>query len=345
VKIDPKSIGVGQYQHDVAQHLLKDSLDDVVESCVNQVGVNLNTASEHLLARVAGLGPALSKAIVERRTSKGLFRSRQELLEIGRFSKKVFEQCAGFLRIPEAPNPLDNTAVHPERYAALEALAARLGKGVGELLLGGAAIVKQDAAFRAEVGDYTVADIVAELEKPGRDPRPAFAPFQYREDARELKDLKPGMICPGIVTNVTSFGAFVDVGVHQDGLVHLSQLGEAFVKDPSRVVHPGMRVSVRVLEVNLEKKQIALSMKIPRERPRERPRPSERPPRPERPRPKLVAARPPAPPAAATAPAPRPRPAPPPKPRPATPPPRVPRPSFNNPFAVLADLKKTLKDK
>jgi uncharacterized protein len=344
VKIDPKSIGVGQYQHDVAQHLLKDSLDDVVESCVNQVGVNLNTASEHLLARVAGLGPALSKAIVERRTTKGLFRSRQELLEIGRFSRKVFEQCAGFLRIPEAANPLDNTAVHPERYAALEALATRLGKQVGEFLLAGAALVKEDAAFRADVGDYTVADIVAELQRPGRDPRPAFAPFQYREDAHELKDLKPGMICPGIVTNVTSFGAFVDVGVHQDGLVHLSQLGDAFVKDPSRVVHPGMRVSVRVLEVNLEKKQIALSMKIPKERPRERPRPQERARRPERPRPKPVAPRPPAQPAAAAQ-APRPRPAPPPKPRPAAPPPRAARPSFNNPFAVLADLKKTLKDK
>jgi uncharacterized protein len=344
VKIDPKSIGVGQYQHDVAQHLLKRSLDDVVDGCVNLVGVNLNTASEPLLARVSGIGPALAQAVVARRTSKGLFRSRQELLEVPRFSKKAFEQAAGFLRVPEAANPLDNTAVHPERYAALEALAGRLGKPLGELVGAGAAPVREDAALKEEVGALTHADIVSELEKPGRDPRPAFTLFQYREDIRELKDLKPGMVCPGIVTNVTSFGAFVDVGVHNDGLVHVSQIADKPVKDPGSLLHPGQRVSVRVLEVNLEKKQIALTMKTPRERPRPRPRPAPKRPEPRRavaPRPAAAAPLPPR--AEAPRPAP-PRPAPKPQPRPAPARP-APRPSFNNPFAVLADLKKNLKDK
>ena len=360
VKIDPKSVGVGQYQHDVAQHLLKQSLDDVVETCVNSVGVSLNTASEHLLVRVSGIGPALAKAVVARRAARGLFRSRQELLEVPRFSRKSFEQAAGFLRVPDAKNPLDATAVHPERYAAIEALAERLAKPVPELLGEGARLVKQDAAFRDEVGPLTFADIVAELEKPGRDPRATFEAFQYREDVRELKDLKPGMVCPGIVTNVTNFGAFVDVGVHQDGLVHVSQLADRPVKDAKAVAHPGMRVNVRVLEVNLEKKQIALSMKTPRERPRpaaasRRPRPvpqrvvAKVAPRPEAPKPAPEAVAPPAPrpavamprregrrpPAANARPAPS-------RSAPARP---APRPSFNNPFAVLADLKKTLKDK
>jgi uncharacterized protein len=284
---------------------------------------------------------------VARRTSRGLFRSRQELLEVPRFSKKAFEQAAGFLRVPEAQNPLDNTAVHPERYAALEALAQRLGKQLGDLVGAGAGLVRDDAALKEDVGALTHADIVAELEKPGRDPRPSFTLFQYREDVKELKDLKPGMVCPGIVTNVTSFGAFVDVGVHQDGLLHLSQIADEPVKDPGALLHPGQRVSVRVLEVNLEKRQIALTMKTPRERPK--PKPAPRKPeagrRPSAPRPAA--------PAPARAEAPKPRPAPPP-PRPArrpAPPPRpaaarpAPRPSFNNPFAVLADLKKTLKDK
>ncbi len=356
VKIEPKSIGVGQYQHDVAQHLLKQSLDEVVDSCVNLVGVNLNTASEHLLARVSGIGPALAKAVVERRTSRGLYQSRQDLLAVPRFTRKTFEQAAGFLRVPGALNPLDNTAVHPERYAALEALAARLGRPLAELLGAGVALVKDDAAFRDEVGAFTFSDIVGELEKPGRDPRPAFQPFQYREDVKELKDLRPGMVCPGIVTNVTNFGAFVDVGVHQDGLVHLSQLGDAFVKDAKSVVHPGMRVSVRVLVVNLEKKQIALSMKTPRERPRRPPSPKESKPKPAPRPPALQAAEVPARPLPRPAEKPAPaRQAPPPKPRaerrperrpPQRPPePARPRPSFNNPFAVLADLKKTLKDK
>lgn len=276
VKIDPKSIGVGQYQHDVSQPALKKSLDLVVDVCVNSVGVNLNTASYHLLARVAGIGPSMAKKIVEHRSTKGLFESRQQLLDIPRFSKKTFEQAAGFLRIPNAAQPLDNTGVHPERYPALEALAARLGKDVKDLIGLGVQLVKQSAEFKAEVGEFTFADIVQELEKPGRDPRESFAAFSYREDIHEVKDLTPGMVCPGIVTNVTNFGAFVDIGVHQDGLVHISQLSDRFVKDPRDVVSPDDRVTVRVLEVNLEKKQIALTMKsgAPAERGRPQDRPS-----------------------------------------------------------------------
>jgi len=261
VKIDPKSIGVGQYQHDVSQARLKKSLDHVVDSCVNQVGINLNTASMHLLAHVAGIGPALAKAIVDRRSLGGLFKSRTELLEVSRFSQKAFEQAAGFLRVPESENPLDNTGIHPERYPLLEGLAQRLGKSVQDLTGGGAEAVKQDAEFKNQVGEFTFDDIVRELEKPGRDPREIFIPFSYRDDIHELKDLQIGMICPGIVTNVTNFGAFVDIGVHQDGLVHLSHLARRFVKDPSEVVSPGDRVQVKVLEVSLEKSQISLSIK------------------------------------------------------------------------------------
>jgi uncharacterized protein len=261
VKIDPKSIGVGQYQHDVSQPALKKSLDLVVDSCVNAVGVNLNTASYHLLEHVSGIGPAMARKIVEHRATNGLFTSRQQVLDIPRFSKKAFEQAAGFLRIPNAEHPLDNTGVHPERYPALESLAARLGKNVAELTGPGVDLVKQSEEFKTEVGEYTFADIVAELAKPGRDPREEFSAFAYREDIHEIADLKPGMTCPGIVTNVTNFGAFVDIGVHQDGLVHISQLSDRFIKDPRDVVNPGDRVSVRVLEVNLEKNQIALTMK------------------------------------------------------------------------------------
>ncbi|MBL8204787.1 MAG: RNA-binding transcriptional accessory protein [Blastocatellia bacterium] len=261
VKIDPKSIGVGQYQHDVSQPALKKGLDLVVDVCVNSVGVNLNTASYHLLARVSGIGPSLAKKIVEHRGEKGLFLSRQELLEIPRFSAKVFEQAAGFLRIQNGKHPLDNTGVHPERYASLEALANKLGKNVAELTGAGVELVKQSAELKAELGEFTFADVIAELSKPGRDPREEFSAFAYREDIHTVADLKPGMTCPGIVTNVTNFGAFVDIGVHQDGLVHLSQLADRFVKDPRDVVNPGDRVNVRVLEVNLEKNQIALTMK------------------------------------------------------------------------------------
>jgi uncharacterized protein len=262
VKVDPKSIGVGQYQHDVSPTALQKSLDAVVDSCVNQVGVNLNTASYHLLSHVSGIGPGLAKAIVTYRGKNGIFRSRKELLEVPRFSGKVFEQAAGFLRIPEASHPLDNTGVHPERYAVLERLAERLGVPVGGLLGAGVSLVKgAKGDLEKELGAFTFADVIKELEKPGRDPRESFVPFSYRQDIHTLNDLQPGMVCPGIVTNVTNFGAFVDIGVHQDGLVHISQLADKFVKDPREVVSPGDRVSVRVLEVKLDKQQIALSMK------------------------------------------------------------------------------------
>jgi uncharacterized protein len=282
VKIDPKSIGVGQYQHDVSQAGLKKSLDAVVDSCVNQVGVNVNTASAYLLSHVSGIGPALARAIVDHRGKAGRFTSRDGLLEVPRFSKKVFEQAAGFLRVPGSPNPLDNTGVHPERYPALDKLAGQLGVGTAALLGAGVKQVKEARGFRDEIGAFTFDDLVRELEKPGHDPRDTFVPFSFRADIHELKDLQPGMMCPGIVTNVTNFGAFVDIGVHQDGLVHISQLSDKFVKDPREVVNAGDRVSVRVLEVKLDKKQIALTMKSQSqsgdargERPAPGPRPSD----------------------------------------------------------------------
>jgi uncharacterized protein len=266
VKIEPKAIGVGQYQHDVSPHSLKRSLELVVDTCVNSVGVNLNTASKYLLSRVSGIGPGLAQAIVEFRGQKGLFKSRQDLLEVSRFSAKTFEQAAGFLRIPESENPLDNTGVHPERYPDLLATAEKLGKSIRDLM--GAEGVREIRAsqelassLREKLGEFTFDDVLKELEKPGRDPRDAFVPFSYRDDIFEVKDLQPNMICPGIVTNVTNFGAFVDIGVHQDGLVHISQLSNVFVKDPRDVVSPGDRVVVKVLEVNREKNQISLTMK------------------------------------------------------------------------------------
>jgi uncharacterized protein len=261
VKVDPKSIGVGQYQHDVSPTALQKSLDAVVDSCVNQVGVNLNTASYHLLAHVSGIGPGLAKSIVDYRGKKGIFRSRTSLLEVPRFSAKVFEQAAGFLRISEAEHPLDNTGVHPERYVVLEKLAERLGVPVAGLLGAGVQLVKNARDLEKELGAFTFADVVKELEKPGRDPRESFVPFSFRQDIHTLNDLQPGMVCAGIVTNVTNFGAFVDIGVHQDGLVHISQLADRFVKDPREVVSAGDRVSVRVLDVKLDKQQISLSMK------------------------------------------------------------------------------------
>ena len=269
VKIDPKSIGVGQYQHDVSATGLKKSLDEVVDSCVNGVGVNVNTASYHLLGRVSGIGPGLAKAIVEHREKVGLFKSRDALLEVPRFARKTFEQAAGFLRVPDSVQPLDNTGVHPERYASLGRVATELGVSNRDLLGSGVKLVKQSASLKTELGAFTFEDVVRELEKPGRDPRDTFVPFSFRADIHELKDLQPGMVCSGIVTNVTNFGAFVDIGVHQDGLVHISQLSDKFVKDPKDVVSAGDRVSVRVLEVKLDKKQIALTMKS--ERAAERP--------------------------------------------------------------------------
>jgi uncharacterized protein len=269
VKIDPKSIGVGQYQHDVSPLALKRSLETVVDLCVNSVGVNVNTASPYLLSRVSGVGPALARNLVEFRNEKGLLMSREDLRKVPRFSEKVFELAAGFLRIPESLEVLDHTAVHPERYAALKAWAQRhdLLAELGSLEKLPALVqkIRKDStlltSFKTEFGEFTSLDILAELERPGRDPRETFVPFQYREDIFELKDVRAGMICPGIVTNVTNFGAFVDIGVHQDGLVHLSQLAPRFVKDPRTVVSPGDRVKVKVLAVDLEKTQLSLSIK------------------------------------------------------------------------------------
>lgn len=263
VKIDPKSIGVGQYQHDVNQAKLKKSLHEVVESCVNTVGVDLNTASSSLLQYVSGIGPATAKNIIEYRKTAGLFKEREELLKVPQFSTKIYEQAAGFLRIPDGKVVLDRTGIHPERYAAVREIAQELGVNVSALLGPGAEKVKPLREKWAKlIGEFTFDDIIRELEKPGRDPRDLFKVFKYREDIHELKDLKEGMMCPGIVTNVTNFGAFVDIGVHQDGLVHISELSHNFVEDPRKVVNPGDQVQVRVLAVDLAKNQISLSMKL-----------------------------------------------------------------------------------
>ncbi|KHD87072.1 MAG: hypothetical protein OM95_16300 [Bdellovibrio sp. ArHS] len=262
VKVDPKSIGVGQYQHDVSQSQLKKSLEAVVESCVNSVGVDVNTASAALLSHVAGIGPALAKGIVEAR-KKTLFTDRSELLKIPKFSAKVFEQAAGFLRIPSGKQVLDSTGIHPERYQAVTDMAKDLGVSLSEIIGEGAKkLLAQRTKWAQLVGEFTFDDIVKELEKPGRDPRDPFKVFQFRDDIMEVKDLQEGMICPGIVTNVTNFGAFVDIGVHQDGLVHISALSHKFVDDPRKVVNPGDHVTVKVLKVDQVKNQISLTMKM-----------------------------------------------------------------------------------
>jgi uncharacterized protein len=263
VKIDPKSIGVGQYQHDIDQKALKQRLDDVVVSCVNQVGVELNTASRELLSYVSGLGPRLANAIVEYRNLNGPFTSRAALKKVPRLGPKAFEQAAGFLRIREGAQPLDASAVHPESYRVVEAIARDLGRPLDELL-GDAAIGGQIDPSRYvsdQIGLPTLNDIVAELARPGRDPRQEFEPFDFAAGVHRIEDLTVGMKLPGVITNVTGFGAFVDVGVHQDGLVHISQLAEGFVSNPSDVVKVQQRVWVTVLEVDLERKRIALSLK------------------------------------------------------------------------------------
>ncbi len=263
VKVDPKSIGVGQYQHDVYQGLLAKKLDEVVESCVSSVGVELNTASAELLARVAGIGPSLAKKIIGHRNEKGAFKSRKQLLDVPGVGPKTFEQCAGFLRIRGAEHPLDGSAVHPERYSLIEQIAKDLGVPTASLIGNAEAIARIDPRRyqTGDVGAYTMNDILAELKKPGRDPRAVFEPPKFRDDVRALEDLKPGMELEGVVTNVTAFGAFVDVGVHQDGLVHISQLADRFVKDPSEVVKVGEKIKVRVIEVDLDRKRIALTAK------------------------------------------------------------------------------------
>ena len=262
VKIDPKSIGVGQYQHDVNQTLLKGGLDRTVESCVNAVGINLNTASKHLLTYVSGLGPVLAKNIVEYRAGNGAFTKRSDLRKVPRLGDKAFEQCAGFLRIREAKNPLDNTAVHPERYSLVEEMAADLGCKVLDLVQDKEKRASLDLKkyVRGDVGLPTLKDILKEIEKPGLDPRGAAKSFEFA-NVRSLDDLHPGMILPGIVTNITNFGAFVDIGVKDSGLVHVSQLSDKFVRDPMEVVSLGQQVTVRVVEVDYARKRVALSMK------------------------------------------------------------------------------------
>ena len=263
VKIDPKSIGVGQYQHDVDQTQLKKSLDTVVMSCVNSVGVNLNTASQHLLTYVSGLGPTLAKNIVEYRKENGAFASRAQLKKVPRLGPSAFEQCAGFLRIPGAKNPLDGTAVHPECYALVEQMAKDQGVTVKQLVDDKALQKKIDIKkyVTKEVGMPTLTDIMAELDKPGLDPRGKAEKFEFDASIKEIEDLQVGMVVPGIVTNITNFGAFVDIGVHNDGLVHISQLADKYVSDPNEVVKLHEHVMVRVTDVDLKRKRIALSMK------------------------------------------------------------------------------------
>ena len=264
VKIDAKSIGVGQYQHDVDQAKLKAGLDDVVMSCVNSVGVEVNTASKELLSYVSGLGPQLAKSIVDYRNQHGAFKDRSALRKVSRLGDKAFEQCAGFLRIRDSKNPLDRSAVHPESYSIVEKFAKDLGCSITDLMT--------NAQFRTgldlrkyisdKVGLPTLTDIVTELEKPGRDPREKFEVFSFEEGIKEINDLKVGMVLPGIVTNVTNFGAFVDVGVHQDGLVHISHMSDKFIKDPNQVIAVQQKVRVTVMEVDATRKRIALSMKL-----------------------------------------------------------------------------------
>ena len=263
VKIDPKAIGVGQYQHDVNQHHLKKRLDEIVESCVNRVGVEVNTASVSLLSYVAGIGPTLAANIVRTRDMAGGFRSRRDLTDVPRLGAKAFEQAAGFLRVRGGAHPLDATAVHPERYALVERIARDLEVPLGELLQNEAAVERIDVArYVADgVGLPTLQDILLELRRPGRDPREHFVPPAFRDDVTSPRDLSEGMVLEGVVTNIVAFGAFVDIGVHQDGLVHVSQLADRFVRDPNDIVKVGQKVKVTVVAVDLERNRIALTMK------------------------------------------------------------------------------------
>jgi Transcriptional accessory protein len=264
VKIDPKSIGVGQYQHDVSQSQLARSLDAVVEDCVNAVGVEVNTASAALLARVSGLNTTLANNIVEFRNEHGAFTSRAQLKKVPRFGEKTFEQAAGFLRVAGGENPLDASAVHPESYSIVEKIAAKHGRDIRGLIGDSTFLrgVKPAEFVDEKFGLPTITDILKELDKPGRDPRPEFKTAQFQEGVEEITDLQPGMILEGTVTNVTNFGAFVDIGVHQDGLVHISALSNTFVKDPREVVKAGDIVKAKVMEVDVPRKRIALSLRL-----------------------------------------------------------------------------------
>ncbi len=359
VKLDPKSLGAGQHHHDVPHALLLRALDAVIEDAVASVGVDLNAAPRALLARVPGLEPAAVEAILEHRQAGGRFATRRALGERPQVTRESFEQAAGFLRVKAGEHPLDDSAVHPECYGPLEAFAARAGTGVGELLGPGSVRVREASELAAELGERTHAQVAAALEQAGRDPRPAFVPFAFRDDVHGLDQLKPGMTCPGLVTNVTSFGIFVDVGAQHDGLVHVSQLGRARGPEP---LAPGDRVEVRVLKVDLEKKQVSLTMRPPARKPPSSPRrtPARKPERAKAARDAAetnAGARPASPRAAAPPRRPRPRPGEAPGER-ARPAPQAPRPArerpperrteprrqaFNNPFAVLAELKKTGK--
>lgn len=263
VKLDPKSIGVGQYQHDVDQNQLKDSLDDVVVSCVNGVGVELNTASKQLLTYVSGLGPVLAGNIVAYRDQNGPFKSRQELMKVPRLGDKAFQQAAGFLRVQGGKNPLDASAVHPERYALVDQMAKDLGCTVADLMKQEELRkkIRLEQYVNSEVGLPTLQDIIKELAKPGRDPRAQFEAFSFKEGVDKMEDLYEGMVLPGLVTNITRFGAFVDIGVHQDGMVHVSEMADRFVRDPAEVVKVQQKVMVKVLEVDVKRKRISLSMK------------------------------------------------------------------------------------
>ena len=263
VKIDPKSIGVGQYQHDVDQTALKKSLDQTVESCVNLVGVNVNTASKHLLTYVSGLGPTLAQNIVNYRAEHGPFASRKELMKVPRMGEKAFEQSAGFLRIPGSENPLDNSAVHPESYPIVERMAKDLGCSVAELITDKELKKRLDIEryITEKVGLPTLRDILQELDKPGRDPRQAIQVFAFDPNVKSIEDVRAGQILPGIVTNITNFGCFVDIGIKENGLVHISELADRFVSDPTQVVSIHQHVRVKVLSVDLARKRVQLSMK------------------------------------------------------------------------------------
>ena len=263
VKLDPKAIGVGQYQHDVNPKALKQSLEDVVISCVNKIGVEVNSASKELLALVSGLGEVLATNILAYRREKGPFTERRQLLQVPRLGKKAFEQCAGFLRIHDGENPLDRSSVHPERYGIVKQMAKDCGCTVSALMQNEKLrqLIELHRYVNDEVGLPTLHDIMAELDKPGRDPRQVFEAFAFANEVTKLEDLEEGMCLPGIVTNVTRFGAFVDIGVHQDGLVHISQLADRYVKDPAEVVKVRQQVQVRVLEVDAKRGRVSLSMR------------------------------------------------------------------------------------